>query len=479
MIKVAFIDDGILPIFEGICLSHYVINQNMVVPCFPMNLKYSHATTCTAIFIQTLGLLIKDVEIISICILNNEGSGALKDLNTAIIWAYENDVKIISLSLGGTHFFQQKMLVDCINSAANKDVIIVAAQSNDNVFTYPASFSNVIGVKSFPTYTAKNISLNTSFPFDGIEFCANSVFHLPIYSKSGHRTRASNSFATPVISALVAKLCLCHIDLNVFDAKCMLCEQYSLCSDYIRPTSFDWSNKSILICFNRCNINYRYIQNTSIVNTYDFSTDIPIGFPDMVISKQENTNCDTLIIYGRNDSDDIYRKLSFLFKYFRYTLFIESNEAYNKNEFYSPLNSNILGLKVINNSILFKELDSQSDIPIIRCLISLKQELFFYHLEVMFDIVTAFKKKGYNCTVLTDVDFGLLYDFIVCKNNINWAIINNLIKYRNIDLLLIAICNKNFAIKSFAFDLTFNFTQNNFDADKYIKLIENTFEEES
>lgn len=108
MLKVAFIDDGIIPIFDCLQIEYYVVKNGMVVSDKIGNCcrKHSHATTCVAIFLKHLAKNIDQVQIISLRVLNENVNGALDDVVSAIDWAIKNNVKIINLSLGGTHFFQ-------------------------------------------------------------------------------------------------------------------------------------------------------------------------------------------------------------------------------------------------------------------------------------------------------------------------------------------------------------------------------------
>lgn len=240
MLKVAFIDDGVLPVFHGLHIHQYFVNHDKVHPFeyrSPLP-EHSHATTCVAIFLKHIEQNIEDVQIISIKVLNGTGNGTLNDVITAINWAIKNEIKVINLSLGGIHFSQFAAYNCCLQKAQDSKVIIVAAQSNDGVYTYPASFSNVIGVKAIKD-DQSDVLLNESFFFDGIEFCAKSVFDLNLYTPNGHTTERSNSFAAPVVTASVVKICLEDSTLDVFDVKRRICSNFKLNHNHI---AFEYRN---------------------------------------------------------------------------------------------------------------------------------------------------------------------------------------------------------------------------------------------
>lgn len=233
MLKVAFIDDGVVPIFKDVDIKYFIVEHGKVFSVNGSNIqKHSHATTCVAIFLKYIQKYVNKIQIVSIKVLDQKGNGLLNNVVSAINWAVDNNIKVINLSLGGTHFLQSEMYCLCIKKAQSAKSIIVAAQSNDNKYTFPASLPNVIGVKSSNVVDA-NVHLNDLFFFDGIEFCTNSVFNLNIYTSNGHKTEPSNSFATPAVTALVAKSCLESFDIDVLGVKQVLCSWFNLDFNYI------------------------------------------------------------------------------------------------------------------------------------------------------------------------------------------------------------------------------------------------------
>ncbi len=159
----------------------------------------SHATTCAAIIRKYA----EGAPVSSIKILDNERkTGRKGQLIAAISWCTENNIRLINLSLGTIDFRDFQDIKKCINHAAGKGIIIVAACNNRNVFTYPACLSNVIGVRSRKIYFDDQFSINLN-PLDGIDILASGRHRLTDTFHKELCTGAANSFAAPMISAKV------------------------------------------------------------------------------------------------------------------------------------------------------------------------------------------------------------------------------------------------------------------------------------
>lgn len=85
-------------------------------------------------------------KIMPVKVLNKEGKGATSDIVAGIIWATNHGAKVINMSLGGTG--GSRALLDAINYAKTKDVVLVAAMGNEgaNSQEYPAGYPGVIAV---------------------------------------------------------------------------------------------------------------------------------------------------------------------------------------------------------------------------------------------------------------------------------------------------------------------------------------------
>ena len=375
MLKVAFIDDGLVPIFDYLHIEHYVVRNGVVKSEKISNSsrRHSHATTCLAIFLKHLEEYVSKIQIISLRVLDENGNGSLDDVAVAIDWAINSNIKVINMSLGGTHFFQAELYDSLITKAQATKTIIIAAQSNDCLYTYPASLPSVIGVKS-SSVVSRDIYLNNLFLFDGIEFCANSVFDLDIYTPNGHRTEPSNSFAAPVVTALVSDICLENPQLDVFDVKQAICFKLGLDSKYIEPK----------------------------FRSYYFE------------KLYDSTVC----------------------------------------------------------------VDITIDVPVVKFLLpvfSHSDEKFFY-LELLHRTATLFQNEGYNCKILTDLDFHSSYKFEKFAYPLNNFMISKFVELQNIDVLFIASNELSNLVLDIEFDMGLEIDKSNSDADKLFLAIKEYFE---
>lgn len=85
--------------------------------------------------------------LIPVRVLGEAGTGSLGDLIAAIEWASaQPDIDVINLSLGGVG--DSQALEDAINAAHNAGKLVVAAAGNQGTdeLTFPAAFTNVVGV---------------------------------------------------------------------------------------------------------------------------------------------------------------------------------------------------------------------------------------------------------------------------------------------------------------------------------------------
>ncbi len=177
-----------------------------------------HGSTCAAIIKKYL----PNVELGSIKVLSNF-KGTRYQLVKAIKWCVENNIKLVNLSLGTVNFEDFKLLYSCMEYAYKRGLIIIAAYNNDRIYTCPASFDNVIGVKCDITETLKNYEyIYNTYSLDGIEVIANANHN--IIDKSGmvYTTPSCNSYAAPVITALVYELIEKYPDITINEIKTYL-----------------------------------------------------------------------------------------------------------------------------------------------------------------------------------------------------------------------------------------------------------------
>lgn len=205
MIKVAIIDDGVNNGIFQECItkmSFRVSSRYEVKRCRNSYRKdINHGTICA-------GIISKDskskIELISIKV-KNQSNGELAKLIVAIEYCIQNKIQIVNISLGSTCAVDEEPLRKVIQKASDKGLIIVAALSNDNHITYPASLENTIGVRHTDKVYAgiyyyklnkkgKNIfGLNSS---GNLQFNNNKIFLIP----------QCNSFATAMLTKQIIQI---------------------------------------------------------------------------------------------------------------------------------------------------------------------------------------------------------------------------------------------------------------------------------
>jgi len=199
--KIAIIDNGVnLKFLTGKIEECICINEQNEAEKDQVQFAYTdflHGTICA--------LIVSNYEpqstIISIRVLEKNGKGGIEKLEPALKWCYLNDVKIVNLSLGTTDFREYDRLNQLINYYTYQGLILIAATSNENYVTYPASFSNVIGVAA---YSNKGSSME-SYIHLGVDRFEISNHLIRLYEEE-YETPLSNSYAAPYVTAQVAHI---------------------------------------------------------------------------------------------------------------------------------------------------------------------------------------------------------------------------------------------------------------------------------
>ena len=209
-IKIAIIDNGIdESLLKGQLTASLTVNEDNICERDGTVLEqqeFKHGTSCALILQKHL----PSCSLVSIRILDDGGKGMVKSLKPALEWCYRNDVHLVNLSLGTVYFADRCTVRSIVNEYSNKGIVIVAASANNGYMSYPASFSNTIGV-----IAGEKFAVNTILRWQkGIDFeipCDREVV-------SGQRILQigkSNSYATPVVTALARKVIgegkICHI----------------------------------------------------------------------------------------------------------------------------------------------------------------------------------------------------------------------------------------------------------------------------
>ena len=125
-------------------------------------------------------------ELYAVKVLDQYGGGRISDVIEGIEWAVQNEMDIISMSLGTTQYSQA--LSDSSANAYNTGILLVASAGNNgdgnlstNDVMYPAKLDSVIAISAIDQ---NNMAMSWSADGSEVELAAPGV---GIYSTAGRR----------------------------------------------------------------------------------------------------------------------------------------------------------------------------------------------------------------------------------------------------------------------------------------------------
>jgi len=130
---------------------------------------------------------------------DDKNKGSVSDLITALKWCVENNISLISLSMGTTRHCDSDKFRSVISRIKESDICLIAGTSNSRVLSYPACFDECIGVCY--DYTRNLIDGSFAYienPIDGVEIVLNPT-------ATSLEPTGSTSMATAYFAGLVAK----------------------------------------------------------------------------------------------------------------------------------------------------------------------------------------------------------------------------------------------------------------------------------
>lgn len=170
------------------------------------DMEISHGTLCMALLIEALNKyrVADRVHITHFSVADNSGEKSYSGLITALNYCADNKVDIVSVSigvLGRVCAKEMRQILDRMNNT-----VVVAAEANHFVLTYPAALPQVIGVKRALKSGEKYLEW-VSNPADGIDLIADYP-DTPVIQKLRERYNywigESNSILVPQICAQMA-----------------------------------------------------------------------------------------------------------------------------------------------------------------------------------------------------------------------------------------------------------------------------------
>lgn len=212
--NIAIIDDGINTYKAGIekLEKDLVILPDLrIVERNPEEYVLStHGTVCAGI-VKKYG---PTCRFNSIRVLDQNRQTGTAQLVKALEWCMENDIDIANVSLGSVLHSDYHLLKPVVEKIAQSRLMVVAACSNENKYTYPASMEGILGVRNrsiskVPEDIRKNRVADDNISYtenpdkkDGIDFVVSGWMQL----ESGYIPEACNSFAAAYMTSVVAGL---------------------------------------------------------------------------------------------------------------------------------------------------------------------------------------------------------------------------------------------------------------------------------
>jgi subtilisin family serine protease len=220
-VKVAVIDSGVdaphpaVGHVEGYCDVQMAPDGGMQFLTEPHGDLFGHGTACAGI----IRSLAPECEIYSVRVLGKllTGKGAI--LAAGLKWAVTNGMHVCNMSLATPRQEFFGVLHELADQAYFRNTCLVTSANNMPIPSFPAMFASVISVASHDVNDPDLFYYNPSPP---VEFGAHGIDVRVAWSKGSYMTSTGNSFATPHITGLVARILGEHPGLTVFQVKTIL-----------------------------------------------------------------------------------------------------------------------------------------------------------------------------------------------------------------------------------------------------------------
>lgn len=141
--------------------------------------------------------------IVPLRVLDNNGQGTIGNVGNGLVFAANNGVQVVNLSLGGPT--GDAFLQAAVQYAWDHGAVIIAAAGNDNTSypIVPASYPNVIAVASTNSYDLKS---NFSNYGSWVDIAAPGDAILSTYLGSSYAYLSGTSMAAPQVAGVAALL---------------------------------------------------------------------------------------------------------------------------------------------------------------------------------------------------------------------------------------------------------------------------------
>lgn len=174
-----------------------------------------HGTACAGI----IRALAPEAEIHSIRVLGANLKGRGNVFHGGLRWAVREGMQVLNLSLSSSSEQWFGPLHDAVDEAYFRGALLVCAANNRPGPTYPSQFASVVSVAARPGADPEALSYNPRPP---VEFGARGLDVEVPWTGGSTIVASGNSFATPHVAGLAARILSRHPGLTPFQVKAVL-----------------------------------------------------------------------------------------------------------------------------------------------------------------------------------------------------------------------------------------------------------------
>lgn len=219
-VKVAVIDSGVDASHSDVgTVEGYVAvreeSGQIVYDTAPHADAYGHGTACAGI----IRSLAPECEIYSVKVLGANLTGRGVIFASGLRWAIENGMQVCNLSLSTNRSEFFGLFHELTDLAYFRRIPLVCAANNVPGASYPSLYGVVLSVAAHEGRDPDRFDANPKPP---VEFGAPGLDVRVPWTDGGYITATGNSFATPHITGLAARILSKHPELTVFQLKTVL-----------------------------------------------------------------------------------------------------------------------------------------------------------------------------------------------------------------------------------------------------------------
>ncbi|WP_024447147.1 S8 family serine peptidase [Mycolicibacterium iranicum] len=222
-VKVAVLDSGIDATHPAVGdVQGYVAiregdDLKLIFDTEPHEDSFGHGTACAGV----IRSLAPACELYSVKVLGGKNTGKGRVFAAGLRWALENGMHVCNLSLGTTKRDFFSIFHELADDAYFRNIALITAANNMPIPSYPSVYSSVISVASHAVQDPYVFYYNPNPP---VEFGALGIDVNLAWLDHKRRTMTGNSYASPHMAGVVAKILGKHPGLTVFQLKTILRE---------------------------------------------------------------------------------------------------------------------------------------------------------------------------------------------------------------------------------------------------------------